>query len=345
MSFKRTNNSIQSLSSHDIITLDLLFDMMICVSKDIVEHNNTTGISKIPAGNKRNLLLSVSNVMRMVMQAYENNKDGTLELEISTQRRLEKLINDVNNIIPEIEKTNKKLEEEKLKEEDLTAKQAELQISRGHLLTLQEKCEELQRQIDILSDSELDKKAEEKRVLENDLSQRKTEDNKLNKEISKLQEVIRSQKESIQMAQTEKQKLEEDKETLIANNKELKQEIEKLKSELIEYKALIENNSATKIELDEQKAKITVIINAINSTISDDFLCKTLFLTNGATDNLCVKECPDYSIANTNFENIQELKQWFDEMDKRINGLIEVSEAVLKKIVEQSDELTKDSIT
>ena len=56
MSFERTNTSIKNLSNQEEITLDLLFDMMVCVSQDVMNYNKTTDLSNSAIGDQSILL-------------------------------------------------------------------------------------------------------------------------------------------------------------------------------------------------------------------------------------------------------------------------------------------------
>ena len=126
----------------------------------------------------------------------------------------------------------------------------------------------------------------------------------------------------------------------------LEKGIENLKEKITEYKEWIDNYPAmceqVKKEHDEEKAKITAMINALNSALSEDFIKENLFKTSDAQESCSVESYPDYSVSEVHFGNIQEVQQWFDNMNERINGLIIVYETMLRNLINQSDKLTNE---
>ena len=354
MSFERTRNSIDNLSSRDSITLDLLFEMMVCVAQDIMNYNNSTDLSDTPIGDQSVLLKKVYNLMQLTLSAYTKNKEGMSEFGSSIQERYAKLVDDMNSVLSEVAEVKEHIEKAEAKKVELQTKQAELQNLSGHLLTIGEECEALQRQIDILSDSALDEKATEKEKLVADLSERKTKVEALEKEKSELRtkideahEKIETIKNTILTLQGEETALGDEENSLLMEKNGLEKGIENLKQKLKEYKEWIDNYPAmseqVRTEHDEEKAKITTMLNALNSALSENFLKENLFKTSGATENCAVENYPDYVVAETHFENTQELQQWFNDMSERINGLINVYETMLRNFVNQSDKLTSES--
>lgn len=354
MSFESTKRSIENLSKREIITLDLLFDMLVRVSMDVMEYNNTNDLCNTPIDDCDELLVNVYNLTQIMMLLCTENKGRFSEVDSFTQKEYEELFNEMNDVLSELSGTKEKIEKVREKKRELRIKQSELQESRGHLLTASEDCESLQRQIDELSDSVLDEKAKEKELLENDLSQRKLNAETLEKEKSELQaevdkasEQIQSIKNFILTLQKEKEELCDEENSLLKEKNGLEKGIENLKLKLKEYEEWIKNyptmSKQVQAEHDEGKAKITAMINAFNSAVADTFLKETLFKTVGAAENLSVENYPDCAIAKAHIESIQELQTWFDGMSKRINGLIEVYGTMLRAVVNQSDKLTKES--
>ena len=263
MSFESTKRSIENLSKREVITLDLLFDMLVRVSMDVMEHNNTGDLCDVAINDYDDFLINVYNLMQITNSLCAKNKEAFLDIDSLTQKEYEEMVETMNGLLTDLSGIKEKIENSRAKKRELQAEQLKLQESRGYLLTIDEDCEALQRQIDVLSDSALHEKAKEKEELE--------------------------------------------------------------------------------VKLSEKKAKITTMLNALNSALSENFLKENLFKTSGATENCAVENCPDYVVAEAHFENIQELQQWFNDMSERINGLINVYETMLRNFVNQADKLTSES--
>lgn len=353
MSFESTKRSIENLSKREVITLDLLFDMLVRVSMDVMEHNNTGDLCDVAINDYDEFLINVYNLTQITNSLCTKNKEAFLDIDSFTQKEYEEMVETMNGLLTDLSGIKEKIENSRAKKRELQAKQLKLQESRGHLLTIDEDCEALQRQIDVLSDSALDEKAKEKEKLEVDLSERKTRADVLEKEKSELRakidevnEKIETIKNTILTLQAEETALGDEENSLLLEKNGLKKGIENLKQKLKEYKEWIDNYPAmseqVRTEHDEEKAKITTMINALNSALSESFLKENLFKTSGATDNCSVENYPDYVVAEAHFKNIQELQQWFNDMSERINGLINVYETMLRNFVNQSDKLTSE---
>lgn len=338
MSFERTSKSIENLTGHEEITLDLLFDMMVKVAQDVMEYNKTTDLSNTPIGDQSKLLKKVCNLMELTLSAYTKNKEGMSEFSSSTQEKYSKLADDMDIVLSEVAEVKDLIEKAEVQKKELQKKQADLRKSRGDLLTVGKDCKVLQRQIDVLSDSALDEKAKEKENLAADLSERKasmdeleTEISKLRKENEKIIDEVKVINEKFLVMQKEETNLIAEKKRMENSNKELEQQIE-------EYKVWIENypviSEKMKSEYDEAKAKITTMINALNSV----FLEK-----NNLNTHVVICDYPNSNPVNVRFESLQELQQWFDALNEQINGQMNVYETMLKNYVSQSEKLMGDS--
>lgn len=354
MSFESTKRSIENLSEREVITLDLLFDMLVRVSMDVMEHNNTGDLCDVAIEDYDEFLINVYNLTQITNSLCTKNKEAFLDIDSFTQKEYEEMVETMNGILIDLSSIKEKIENSRAKKRELQAKQLELQDSRGHLLTIGEDCEALQRQIDVLSDSALDEKAKEKENLEADLSERKTRADGLEKEKSELRAQIETIKNAILTLQAEETALGKEENSLLLEKNGKEKGIENLQKKLKELKEWNNNfpvmSERIRTELveeqtkkDEMEAKITTMINALNSALSENFLIENLFKTSGATDNCSVENYPDYVVAEAHFENIQELQQWFNNMSERINGLINIYETVLRNFVNQSDKLTSES--
>ena len=183
--------------------------------------------------------------------------------------------------------------------------------------------------------------------LDAELSQRTIKADNLDKDIGKLRTGNEALKNSIFSMEAEKTELNNEVTSLTLEKTGLEKGIENLGQKLKEYKEWIDNFPAmseqVQTELNEKEAIITTMINAMNSALSEDFLKENLFKTQNAAENCSVKDYPDYAVAEAHFENIQELQQWTNDMSKRINGLLNVYETMLRNIVNQSGLLTSKS--
>lgn len=353
MSFDRISNSIENLSAQETITLDLLFDMMVCVSQDVMAHNKISDLSDTPVGEQSVLLKKVYNLMNITLAIYNKNKEGISSFGSSIQDRYIKLVDEMNGVLSEIKKVNQEVKNAENKEEELKTESEKLQIFRGHLLEVFDECEKLQKQIDLLSDPILDEKEKEKVRLETELNIRKETSNSLDEslrvireEFEELMQRIDTTNKSIIELNGQKQSLENEENELLITKNGLEKGVENIKYKLEVYNEWIKNypvmSEQISKEFNDTKEKIGLMINAVNSTISESYLKDNLFRISDKTDIFDIENYPDCNVAETHFENIDEMQDWFDKMKERINSLVDVYEKMIVTLVKESDKLTNE---
>lgn len=189
MSFERTRGCIENLSGQEKIALDEMLDMLVCVTQDVLAYNNEADVRDLPVSNQSLLLKKEYNLMQMLVLIDRENQSGLEEFGKGIQERY-------RNYIAEIEQTEAELAEKialaEEKEAELKSRNDKLMEERGHLLTVEEECETLHKQIETLSDTYLDKLAEEKVQLEEELKQREEKRIELEAELTAMVNVCTS---------------------------------------------------------------------------------------------------------------------------------------------------------
>ena len=86
--------------------------------------------------------------------------------------------------------------------------------------------------------------------------------------------------------------------------------------------------------------QMTVMLNAINSAKTDEFLTENLYAAAGADGALTVENYPDLALAGQTIHNWDELEQWFAQLQERIEGLLEVLRQTLAELVNKAQSIT-----
>ena len=267
MSFERTRGCIENLSGQEKIALDEMLDMLVCVTQDVLAYNNEADVRDLSVSNQSLLLKKEYNLMQMLVLIDRENRSGLAEFGKGIQERYRNYIAEIEQIEAELLEKIALAEE---KEAELKSRNDKLVEERGHLLTVEEECEKLHKQIETLSDTCLDKLAEEKLQLEEELKQREEK----------------------------------------------------------------------RIELE---AELTAMVNVCTSIKNDTFLQEALYQTSKGQKEFSVKNHPDYAVAAKEIKDSKELQAWFEDMEARISGLLNVYETLLQKTVQKSEALTKDA--
>lgn len=354
MSFERTKGSIENLSGKSEISLDLMLDMLVCVSQDVLVFNGVNDAKDMAVIDQGLLLKKEYNLVRMLLSAYEANKSGISDFGSSLQDRYDQAIKELEKVLAEISGLIAEIDKEEAKKAELAEKHKKLNDERAHVLHLKDECDDLQKKIEILSDPKLDEMASIKDSLQEELDERKLKHQELCEQQTSIQSAINDFKERIlnlnnliTELQNQTKSLKEDEDLKLREKSALEQEIENRKRGLIEYQKWIADYPAMHEELtnnyEEHNARFTVMLNACNSVKSDEFIMKTLFRIPGTEDALSIDNYPDFNVVDSKITNINELAQWFDAVGKRIKGLLDVYGKMLESLVKQAESITSDN--
>lgn len=350
MSFERTKGSITNLSGRKISADDLL-DMLVCVTRDVYEENHVTSPTALQVVDQGVLLKKMYNLIKMVLAIYDGNQDGIVQFSERIRGEYTRSIENIAVYETVISGLLEEMEHEEEKRNALQVLHADVEERRGHLLTVKEECNVLQRRIDELNDSRLDEMAARKETLEAELASHSARAQELNSEQAALQAdldaaeervatlvgAIAGLREQLSGLQSEESSAREEK-------NHLEQSIDYVKARLEEARQQIGNlpilSKKIQDEYQEIQIQLTVMLNAFNSAKSDAFLAENLFALPGSSKVFTVDSYPDLAICGKRINNWAELENWFAELEQRISGLLEVLRSMLAVLVDKSESIT-----
>lgn len=353
MSFKRITGSVANLSAKDKIMADELLDMLVCVFQDVFEHNGVTSVDELTVGDDSALVKREYNLIKMLITIFEKNKTGLFELRSVLQEKINASVNEINAMLPQIEDVKFDIERAEDKKKELDIQCERLSVQRGHLLNVEEECSVIQRQIERLSDPFLDELVVRKSDLEADLKRREEKENQIGEEMNTLQSEMREKENQISLLEERIQHLKERQKQLSEEEEACREEKEgleagnaKMEVKITEYEDWIsrcpEMNQSIRDKYNELQAKVTVLMNAVNSSFADEFLMETLYRIPNTSEKLSVDNYPDYNVADYRCNSVDDLRIWFDSMNQRIEGLLVVYERIMGSMVTQAQKITKN---
>ena len=354
MSFGRTDGSIKNLEGNDKISLDAMFHMLVCVVQDIKEHNGVASIQESGVIDSELLVKKAVNLIQTLLPICKTQQEGLASLSASWQARYKDMINELENVIHEFEIAKEEIEKIEITEKELQKKHGELRATRAHLLTATEECKKLQSEIDMLSDTNLESAVLEKQGLEEELNKRR----RRNEEIVAQREIVEAElascmsefnalKNAVAKMKKDIEALTEQDKIVRGESHQFEEEIDALQKKLAEYKEWMSQFPAQKKNLEEklseEKAKHVSLINAWTSTRSDDYVKETLFKLPGSTDAFTIENYPDLAVAGTDMKDITMLEAWFEQIQKRVDGLLKLQETMVRTVVQQVEQITADN--
>lgn len=353
MGFNRTQGSIASLSSKSVITADQLLDMMVCVVQDVMEYDGIKTVADIPTGDEVLLVKKHYNLADMLLTLSRKNQSGIQELSAGIQEKIKKTVNELQEIQPQISEVNRQIEESETQKSELDKQYKELYAVRGVLLEAEKKCEEIQGQIDKLSDPALDEMEQQRVGLEKELEERKATADRIEGECAVVRRETEECEERVSGLKQIMTELNGQKEDLLAEEASLLQEKEKAESEnaqtrirLAEYEIFLaelpEKNKELEASYESRKAEMTVLLNALNSVLSEEFLMDTLFRIPEMPRCLSVESYPDCDVDALEIDSPKTLGNWCESVEKRVDGLLKVYGTMLEALVKQSERMLKE---
>lgn len=350
MRFERTKGSLVNLASGEI-SADALLDMLVRTTQDVYEANHITRASALNVADQKSLLMNLYNLSTTMLTIFQANQDAISQFPGFIQSKIRtsmEALSEKEGILADI-MGEIKLEEEN--QEKLRAVHQEIEKRRGHLLSVKEDCISIQQRIDELSDVRLDEMAEEKKKLEAELSVRESKARELAERKTQLREALEQAQARVDAVQDQVKAVQRDLTERDAAEQQAQMQLEEMKARIEEItvnlaqiqtqlQEIPERNTRMLEDYQEAKAKQMMIRNAVNSARNDMLLPGNLFAADKNRGGLLVLENSDLAIVQREFEDWNELIQWFENVDQRVNDLLEVYRSTMATMVEKAETLT-----
>ena len=350
MRFERTKGSLMNLASGEI-SADALLDMLVRVTQDVYEANYVTRASALHVADQKSLLMNLHNLSTTLLTIFQSNPDAVNQFPTFIQSKIRSSMAELSEKEGILSGIMEEIRQEETNQKKLLELQQEIEKRRGHLLSVKEDCITIQQRIDELNDVHLDEMAEEKKKLGTELNVRECKVQTLVEQKTQLQEdldqaqarvaAVMNQVEAVQRDLTERETAERQAqmqlEEMESRMKEIAMNLERMQTQMQE---IPERNTQMMEEYQEAKAKLTMVRNAINSARNDILLPGNLFAANKSGGTLSVQETADLAIARQEFEDWNEMIQWFEAVDQRVNDLLEVYRFTMAEMVKQAETLT-----
>ena len=332
MSFEFVKNYINSIETQEEISLDSLFGLFVAAINDVgdvysanIGNTEEYVINLIPVVELMNHSMDPSNSRAVNLSKVDSMLvDGLKELTQELKQTQEKLIT--------IRDNTKEKENERAK---LETESQMLNAERGHLLKVQEECEQLQKEIDRLNDPYLDELVQKKSTLVSNLIplQKKEKEllNDIDEKENEYQKVKKSRDELQKTYDTLQGKVD-------SNNKfkkGLEQGIENQKKLLEKFEQWHKDFDKRNAELKNKTTTINNIIKACNAFIKKDSTFIEAIDFNSLNDD----EKSIITFGGEDIENLDQLNSYFDSYVSKTDDMIQLYSKVLtefQKITEEN---------
>lgn len=329
MSFDRTIAGIDSIKQQGSISVDEVYDIIVCVLEDAYEIGGTEGIAELPVNDEELYARKMNRIASALSNSFEEKRASLQALRENLKERCNAHNETILSIQSELADVNTDILKASEVKTELEQQQRKLHAERGHLLTIDEENEKLKEEIERLSDPNLDKMAIENESLKSEVSKRREKESELQTEKKKLATLVDEIAARISNLNSEIDSLknEEDRQRGIeGETKEIKsgyeKGIERIKERIEELKEWIKNVSSTQGKFNEEKTELQ---NRVNILVS---------VWNKLTKN----EQGARILAR---EEYAEIPKWFNKKVDEINKLITEIQLRIKVLIEESEKLTK----
>ena len=358
MSFDSTKNTIKLFEASGSASLDSLLGMLVCVLNDASELNGGTDLQKAEVKDNVELCraaISLFSYLRPIVETcLSESPDGLDELPQLLQKKYQKGRDAFQKASAELASVEKEIEQIDSLSTQLEKTHSELKRKNEHLVEASEKCKKLQEEIETLSDTNLESAALKKDALEAELIERRKKNEAIVAQRETVEAELASCISEFNALKNAVAKMKKDIEALTEQDKivrgeshQFEEEIATLQKKLAEYKEWMSHFPAQKKDLEEklseEKAKHISLINAWTSTRSDDDVKEILFKLPGSTDAFTIENYPDLAVAGTDMKDITMLEAWFEQIQKRVDGLLKLQETMVRTVVQQVEQITADN--
>lgn len=329
MSFDRTIAGIDSIKQRSSISVDELYDIIVCVLEDVYEIGGVEGISQLPINNEELYARKMNRIASALSNSFEENREALQTLRENLKERCNSHNEAILSIQSELAAVSSDILKANEIKEELERQQRKLNEERGYLLTIADENERLKKEIERLSDPALDKMSEENRALKGEAEERQRKETELQAEKGKLVTLVDGIVDRISKLNSEisglkneekRQKGIEDETKEIKRGYEIG--IEKIKGKIEELKEWIKNVSSTQGKLNDEKTELQ---NRVNILVS---------VWNKFAQN-------EQGIRILKKEEYDEIPKWFENKVDEINRAIMEIQVRIKTLIEESEKLTK----
>lgn len=329
MSFDRTVAGIESIKQQGTISVDGLYDIIVCVLEDAYELGNVDGITELSILDEELYARKMNRIISALVSSYGERKDGLKSLRENLKERCETHNEAINSIQSELAVINTEIEAANENNKELEKNKNDLQIKRGHLLDAKAKNEELKNEIARLSDPNLDKLASENETLQGEVRSRKEKEDELKKKRDSINDEINTINNSISTLDSEISNLRKTKEEQETNEHETQERkkgleigIENIKKRIEELRTWISEFSSTQGVLNEEKTELQ---NKVNILVS---------VWNAFEKN-------EQGARVLSGDEYKEIPKWFEERIKQVNAILDEIQSKYQALVKESENLTK----
>ncbi len=359
MAFQRTEASIRGImnSGVNVVGADIMLGMLVDLVKDIQDYNE----NNLDVKDNVTFAKNISALMDYLMKLYQDNEQALKDLHKMMLEKLNSLGDEVMKAEKELEATIKAIDDNETVNEKLKEKLQELQQSRGHLLDLKKNYEELKVAIAELSDEKLDRLADEKNKLEEELKDRKARKQKLELELSQHWANLEELEKDYSKATEENNELsnriaalnddlhnkEEEKKQLNKRIQEIVHSIEKLREWINGFE---EQNKERLSSYENLKKKEELFTEAWNALSNQDLVKEHLLNNSIYNDESQSIEFDPASfheevvqpiITPEKLNTFEEIDKSFADMNSFISGMLDIYRKRLDLVLTKAESLTK----
>lgn len=336
--FRETMENITYLAESGCpISSEGLYSLLQFVIDDVYEFNQGLGRKTMEAGNPRELVLAIRGILKEAIQALGDNEEGLRQLTARTREECRELLDQARSQKEQLDKIRETLDARDKVRAEWSEQCKVLEAEQAKRREVEQECEALQARAAQLNDGVLADKEALRDSLRTDLSDREKRNAALQTSINALEKALAGAQQEEAQKSEKQQKLQASVDELTRRIAELNGKAAFWRSERERFSKDVQEAERNNSLVSEQSKQYATIYTALNATLHDPILRENLFTLAGAGESLSVEAIPDMGEIGTKIESIEELDHWAAGIQARIEGLISIYQAQLRKIVELSE--------
>lgn len=317
MAFDTMRNNLKLLEGNEPISIDALLESIMVLVEEAKDENESLSVQAFSLTDGDNYIVNLYRLLSFLSKEYLANSKATADMMVSYG----KYIKEADTTIKEL---NSSIAKERDIVEDKRKKSEQLESERGHLLSLADENEELQKKIDKLSDPYLDSLDQVNKELQANLTKREEREEEIKKDNETLSDDINKIQKSIDTLELDGQRLNQEKEKKEATKSNLETSLEEIRSWIEDFDDWFEGIDKEVVKAEAQLSAMQTAWNSLNIT---DGALSVEYTSNNSEDD------------TTN--SLNEIKNWFELKGKDIEDKLEEYRLRLKTVVETTESIMK----
>lgn len=356
MSFDSIKQSIVNMEKMPQVSSNVMLEAVVCLLNDTYRYDQKSNIVELPTeggpDGAADLLKKELSLLLAFNALYEKNKQAMDELPDILKRKLGEIVPQMQASIASMEVAEKERLALEAEQEKLAEELRKLEEKQRKVKEISDKNEAMRKEIERLSDINLEAIEEENKKLQEECAKRQEQEKELMEKKTEAQTAFDQVDGEVKDLIAQIGSLNSDRDTKLNEKSDKEKEkseieigIKKTEADIKELEKWIGESGEKAAELKEKynelRDQFAMLFNMWNSMKDDSFLRENLYCVKEKEAPLLEENYPDLKVASTKVETVEDFDAWHEKLGERIKKLVGIYEKSVLNLSEAVRKLKK----